>query len=128
MLCQSYTWKLNIHTLVNSLYRFTVIIVNEKKKPVMPVSVASDMVGVCGRTLHLWEKHGLITPARDSRSDRRLYSFADIERLKYIKHLLDDEGLNISGVKRFLRFFDRCESKECPNIDECRKNLEFKEE
>ena len=101
---------------------------NDKQKPVMPVSVASDMVGVCPRTLHLWEKHGLINPERDSRSERRLYSFADVERLKYIKHLLDEEGLNISGVRRFLHFFDRCEEKNCPKIEECKKNLESKEE
>lgn len=77
---------------------------DDNSKPVMPVSVASEMVGVCERTLRLWEKHGLIEPARNPNNDRRLYSFSDIERLKYIKRLLDEEGLNISGVKNSLIF------------------------
>ncbi|HOO97337.1 MAG TPA: MerR family transcriptional regulator [Caldisericia bacterium] len=100
---------------------------DDNSKPVMPVSVASEMVGVCERTLRLWEKHGLIEPARNPNNDRRLYSFSDIERLKYIKRLLDEEGLNISGVKKFLDFFNTCEDKGCSNVEKCRCRWEQKE-
>ncbi len=101
---------------------------DNKDKPVMPVSVAAEMIGVCDRTLRLWEKHGLITPERNPENDRRMYSFSDIEKLKYIKHLLDTEGLNINGVKKFLRFFDNCVSKGCTKLEKCEKYMSCEEE
>ncbi|MCK5743349.1 MAG: MerR family transcriptional regulator [Caldisericia bacterium] len=118
----------NFRILVNTFYRYIVTIMSNNEKPVMPVSVASGMIGVCDRTLRLWEKHGLINPARNPDNDRRLYSFADIERLKHIKHLLDSEGLNISGVKKFLHFFDDCKRKGCQYVGDCKKLLDNKEE
>ncbi len=77
------------------------------------------MIGVTPATLRLWEKKGLIAPAR--RGKNRSYSYLDLERLREIKHLLGKRKLNIAGVRATLdrkRCWDikRCgpEKEDCP--------------
>jgi DNA-binding transcriptional MerR regulator/quercetin dioxygenase-like cupin family protein len=61
---------------------------------------AAEMVGVSAGALRLWEKHGLIHPQR-LRSGYRLYTFADIERMRQIRRL-QEEGVNPRGILRIL--------------------------
>jgi MerR family transcriptional regulator/heat shock protein HspR len=64
--------------------------------------VVAEMVGVHPQTLRLYEREGLIKPRRTSRQTR-LYSEADIERLKAIMNLTQDMGVNLAGVEVILR-------------------------
>lgn len=66
------------------------------------ISVAARIVGVHTQTLRYYERCGLISPSR-SEGRRRLYSPADIERLKRIKRLTDDLGINLAGVEVIMR-------------------------
>lgn len=91
----------------------------DKNKPVLSVGVVADLIGVCERTLRLWEEKGLITPQRNEKNGRRMYSAIDIERLEFIKRLMNDQGLNIHGVKKMLKFYDNCCSKKCSNLKTC---------
>jgi MerR family transcriptional regulator/heat shock protein HspR len=64
------------------------------------ISVAADRVDMQIQNLRVYERHGLLQPAR-TRGGTRLYSEADIEVLHRIGQLLD-EGLNLAGIRRVL--------------------------
>jgi len=64
------------------------------------------MVGVEAHTLRYYEKIGLVEPYR-SRGNIRYYSEADIERLRYIKTLIDDLGINLAGVEVVMRMVEK---------------------
>lgn len=64
------------------------------------ISVAAELAGVHPQTLRIYERRGLVDPARTSGGSRR-YSEADIELLQRIQELTND-GLNLSGVQRVL--------------------------
>src|SRR6267378_7017811 len=65
------------------------------------ISVAARMLGMHPQTLRKYERLGLVQPTRTIGS-MRLYSHEELERLKVIKHLVDDGGINLAGVQRLL--------------------------
>jgi len=67
---------------------------------VFAISVAADLAGLHPQTLRIYEREGLVQPARSEGGTRR-YSGADVERLRLIA-ALSAAGLNIAGVKRVL--------------------------
>jgi len=79
---------------------------NEKCDPCYVISVAAKMIGVHAQTLRYYERAGLVEPSR-SGGNKRLYSHRDIERLRQIKTLVDDLGVNLAGVEVILRMLDR---------------------
>lgn len=70
-------------------------------RPVYMISVAADLAGVHPQTLRIYERKRLINPQR-SAGNTRLYSEADIARLRLIQQLTQDEGVNLAGVERIL--------------------------
>ena len=68
-------------------------------------SVAARMLGMHPQTLRKYERLGLVQPTRTIGS-MRLYSREELERLKLIKHLVDDAGINLAGVQRLLSIAD----------------------
>ncbi len=64
------------------------------------------MVGVHAQTLRYYERAGIIEPSR-SQGNQRLYSEIDIARLRQIKTLVDDLGINLAGVEIILRLTQR---------------------
>lgn len=69
-------------------------------RAVYVISVAAELAGVHPQTLRIYERKGLVDPARTTGGSRR-YSEADIEQLRRISELTD-EGLNLAGVKKVL--------------------------
>ena len=65
------------------------------------ISMAARMLGMHPQTLRKYERLGLIQPSRTLGS-MRLYSRDELERLKLIKRLVDDGGINLAGVQRLL--------------------------
>jgi MerR family transcriptional regulator, heat shock protein HspR len=65
------------------------------------ISVAARMLGMHPQTLRKYERLGLVQPTRTMGS-MRLYSREELERLKVIKRLVDDAGINLAGVQRLL--------------------------
>src|SRR5262249_39439894 len=65
------------------------------------ISMAARMLGMHPQTLRKYERLGLIQPTRTIGS-MRLYSRDELERLKLIKRLVDDAGINLAGVQRLL--------------------------
>ena len=69
-------------------------------RAVYVISVAAELAGVHPQTLRIYERKGLVLPARTGGGSRR-YSDADIAALQRIQSLTD-EGLNLAGVKRVI--------------------------
>jgi MerR family transcriptional regulator/heat shock protein HspR len=77
-----------------------------ESKPRYVISVAARMVGIEAHTLRYYERLGLVQPGRSS-GNIRLYSEEDIERLRYVKALMSDCGVNLAGVEVALRLMQR---------------------
>lgn len=75
-------------------------------EPCYVISVAARMIQVHTQTLRYYEREGLLEPAR-SKGNIRLYSRRDIERLRRIKTLVDELGINLAGVQVVLRMMER---------------------
>jgi len=75
-------------------------------EPVYVISVVSRMLQMHPQTLRKYERAGFVQPSR-SEGLLRLYSDEDVRRLRLIKHLVDDLGLNLAGVDLVLRMQDR---------------------
>lgn len=74
------------------------------RQAVFVISVAAELAGVHPQTLRIYERRGLVDPARTGGGSRR-YSEADIERLRRIQDLTA-AGLNLEGVKRVMALED----------------------
>jgi MerR family transcriptional regulator, heat shock protein HspR len=70
------------------------------------ISIVARMVECHPQTLRLYERLGLVEPER-ARSNVRLYSQADIERVQQIKRLTQELGVNLAGVEVILKMRDR---------------------
>jgi len=68
--------------------------------PVYTIGIAAKLLGVCPATLRLWEKKGVIQPARIGKN--RFYSKCDIDRLEQVKCLLQKMKVNVAGAKEIL--------------------------
>src|SRR5207253_8369613 len=80
------------------------------------ISMAADMLGMHPQTLRKYERLGLIQPSRTIGS-MRLYSRQELERLRVIKHLVDELGINLAGVQRLLSIAEVMERIQ-PLMDE----------
>jgi MerR family transcriptional regulator/heat shock protein HspR len=65
------------------------------------ISMAARMLGMHPQTLRKYERLGLVQPSRTIGS-MRLYSREELDRLKVIKRLVDDSGINLAGVQKLL--------------------------
>ena len=67
-------------------------------RPRYMISVAAELVGMHPQTLRMYEQKGLVQPQRTA-GNTRLYSEADLERLRLIQRLTTQLGLNLAGVE-----------------------------
>jgi MerR family transcriptional regulator/heat shock protein HspR len=79
-----------------------------KERGVFMISVAAELAEMHPQTLRMYEARGLITPKR-SPKNTRLYSQADVELLRRIQRMTNDEGLNLAGVETVLELEQRLE-------------------
>lgn len=70
----------------------------DPEKPMFPISVVADILKVHQRTLRIYDDESILVPNR-SPKNRRLYSFNDIERGKFIQYLTRELGINLAGIK-----------------------------
>jgi len=80
-------------------------------EPCYVISVAARMVGMHAQSLRYYERMGIIAPSR-SRGRIRLYSAADIARLRQIQRLISDLGVNLAGAEVILRLNQRIREME----------------
>jgi MerR family transcriptional regulator/heat shock protein HspR len=96
-----------------------------RNKPLYMISVAAELCGMHPQTLRVYEQKGLVNPGR-SRGNTRLYSQADIDRLKLIGRLTD-EGINLAGVIRIIDMQERARERE-EEIDALRERVRVLED
>jgi MerR family transcriptional regulator/heat shock protein HspR len=77
-----------------------------ESKPRYVISIAARMIGIEAHTLRYYERLGLVEPERSS-GNIRLYSEENIERLRYVKALMSDCGVNLAGVEVALKLMQR---------------------
>jgi MerR family transcriptional regulator/heat shock protein HspR len=80
----------------------------DQERGVFMISVAAELAEMHPQTLRMYEARGLITPKR-SPKNTRLYSQADVERLRRIQQMTGEEGLNLAGVETVLELERRVE-------------------
>lgn len=71
------------------------------QRPLYFISIAAELASVHPRTLRIYEEEGLLCPQR--RNNIRLYSEADIQRVRIIRYLTRRQGVNLAGVKVILQ-------------------------
>jgi len=69
--------------------------------PLFVISVAAELAGMHAQTLRSYDRLGLVTPGRATGGGRR-YSVRDIELLREVQRLSQDDGVNLAGVKRII--------------------------
>ena len=74
---------------------------DERERPLYMISVAAELAGMHPQTLRIYERRCLIRPQR-SAGNTRLYSEADIEKLRVIQRLTQEEGINLAGTARIM--------------------------
>ena len=82
-----------------------------REEPCFVISVAARIVGVHAQTLRHYERQGLIWPSRTS-GRQRMYSMADIERIRRVRTLTEDMGVNLAGAEVALKLMERVEELE----------------
>ena len=78
----------------------------DPERPVYVISVAASIVSVHPRTLRIYEEEGLICPARTP-TNIRLYSEQDVRRVMWIRHLTQNLGVNLAGVRILFELEER---------------------
>lgn len=80
--------------------------VPEQRLSAYQISIAAKLTGLHVQTLRYYERTGIIEPSR-SKGNVRLYSDQDIKKIRRIKSLIDDLGVNLAGVEVILRMSEK---------------------
>ena len=97
---------------------------NIANEPRYVISIAARMLGLQTYTLRYYERIGIIEPSR-SRGNIRLYSESDIVRLRRIKALIEELGINLAGVEVVLHLAERVEELQ-EYVEQLEEELENK--
>lgn len=80
--------------------------------PAYTIGVIADLLRVHPETLRIWERHKLVRPVR--RKGHRLYSANDLRRLRFIRYLTEQKGLNLAGVRALVDMYPCWWLDNCP--------------
>ena len=80
---------------------------HDSTEPVYMIGVVVHLTQMHAQTIRLYERLGLVTPKRKSKN--RYYSESDVERLRQIRRLTQDMGVNLAGVEVILDLLGRLE-------------------
>lgn len=73
------------------------------------ISVAAQLAGMHAQTLRTYDRLGLVTPRRSTGGGRR-YSQRDVDLLREVQRLSQDEGVNLAGIKRIIELTNQVEA------------------
>ncbi|OBK46063.1 heat shock protein transcriptional repressor HspR [Mycobacterium sp. 1081908.1] len=73
------------------------------------ISVAAELAGMHAQTLRTYDRLGLVSPRRTSGGGRR-YSEHDVDLLREVQRLSQDEGVNLAGIKRIIELTNQVEA------------------
>jgi MerR family transcriptional regulator, heat shock protein HspR len=81
----------------------------ERESRTFLISVAAELAGMHAQTLRTYDRLGLVTPRRTSGGGRR-YSQHDVDLLREVQRLSQDEGVNLAGIKRIIELTNHVEA------------------
>ncbi len=90
--------------------------INTSNEPTYTIGAAANLIGVSVQMLRQYESEGLVLPFKKS-SLHRLYSEADIERIRCIRKMISEEKISIVGIKRMLALIPCWAIKNCSKED-----------
>jgi MerR family transcriptional regulator/heat shock protein HspR len=105
--------KCSLHPIYISVYRLCQQedIELDNYQALYPIGIIAELLNIHPRTLRIYEREGLIKPAR--RSGKRFYSNNDLQWLKCLRKLIHEDGLNIAGIKKLLTLASCWEIRRC---------------
>ncbi|OBA92917.1 MerR family transcriptional regulator [Mycobacteriaceae bacterium 1482268.1] len=86
------------------------------------ISVAAELAGMHAQTLRTYDRLGLVSPQRSSGGGRR-YSQRDVDLLREVQRLSQDEGVNLAGIKRIIELTNQVEALQA-RLSEMAEELE----
>jgi MerR family transcriptional regulator/heat shock protein HspR len=92
------------------------------QRPKYTIKSVAQMVGLHEQSLRMYERKGLIQPQR-SDHNIRLFSHTDIERVRCIKRLVDDLGVNLAGVEVILHMREQIEALQ-QEVEELQRRIQ----
>ena len=95
--------------------------IDNPEAPLFPIGVVAEVLQVTDQTLRVYEKNGIIKPSR--RNKDRYYSSNDIVWLKCIRRFLKEDGLNLKGIEKLMRFVPCYEISPCEDCVICTAHL-----
>ena len=95
--------------------------IDNPEMPLFPIGVVAELLQVTDQTLRVYEKSGIIKPAR--RNQDRYYSANDIVWLKCIRRFIKKDGLNLKGIEKLMRFAPCYEISPCEDCINCTAHL-----
>jgi len=87
------------------------------------ISVAAELAGMHAQTLRTYDRLGLVSPQRSSGGGRR-YSQRDVDLLREVQRLSQDEGVNLAGIKRIIELTNQVEALRA-RLGELARELEL---
>ncbi len=85
-------------------------------RPVFVISVAAELAGMHPQTLRQYDRLGLVTPGRAGGGGRR-YSPRDVQQLREVQRLSQEEGVNLAGIKRVIELENQVEALRARNAE-----------
>lgn len=82
---------------------------SESESRTFLISVAAELAGMHAQTLRTYDRLGLVSPRRSSGGGRR-YSQRDVDLLREVQRLSQDEGVNLAGIKRIIELTNQVEA------------------
>jgi len=95
--------------------------IDNPEAPLFPIGVVAELLQVTDQTLRVYGKNGIIKPSR--RNKDRYYSSNDIVWLKCIRRFLKEDGLNLKGIEKLMRFVPCYEISPCEDCVNCTAHL-----
>lgn len=83
----------------------------DDETPLYQIGTVAELIGEHPETLRVWERKGLICPQREG--NRRKYSNTDLKRLKFLKYLMAERGLNIAGAREVTGMYGCWQRRNC---------------
>src|SRR6202011_5071099 len=85
------------------------VMARKEKARTFLISVAAELAGMHAQTLRTYDRIGLVSPSRTSGGGRR-YSEHDVDLLREVQRLSQDEGVNLAGIKRIIELTNQVEA------------------
>jgi len=83
----------------------------DEDRGIYTIGIIAELIGEHPETLRVWERNGLLQPERVG--NQRRYCNNDLKRLRFIKYLIDEKGLNIAGVRQITAMYACWYRKNC---------------